>query len=96
MYIPHGQAVSIVRTYASAIIGTVGTRLDCTDPMSCSPSSSIGCAFVTFCKRESAERAMEELHDKATLPGVSECVCVHHTCTCPLGYIHVVCVGLHE
>lgn len=30
-----------------------------------------GCAFVTYCSRESAEMAQRELHDKFVLPSVS-------------------------
>ena len=35
------------------------------------PCIASGCAFVTFYKKESAELAMKDLHDKTTLPGVS-------------------------
>ena len=31
----------------------------------------LGCAFLTFVHRESAEKAMEQLHGKRVLPGVS-------------------------
>ena len=30
-----------------------------------------GCAFVTFCTRASADKAIVALHDKRVLPGVS-------------------------
>lgn len=30
-----------------------------------------GCAFVTFCTKQSAENAMKELHNERTLPGMS-------------------------
>lgn len=35
------------------------------------PVSVSGCAFLTFVHRESAEKAMEQLHGKRVLPGVS-------------------------
>ena len=37
----------------------------------CVPLCILGCAFLTFVHRESAEKAMDQLHGKRVLPGVS-------------------------
>ena len=39
-------------------------------------SASTGCAFVTYCTKQSAEMAQRDLHDSLVLPGVSQYVCM--------------------
>lgn len=46
---------------------------------SCSVPSS-GCAFVTYCSKQSAELAQQGLHDKLLLPGVRTWPLSLHCC----------------
>ena len=43
---------------------------------SCFSLFPAGCAFVTFFRKLSADRAMDQLHDKKTLHGVGFLACL--------------------